>query len=169
MGLAMTFSHQLRMVAASAVLIGLATAAAAQDSPNLFFEGDMVRGSQKAGMTGPVCVLASQFKRKESVVWRVRVLDASGKSVDDKQLKSLTVELSDGQKFPMRFGPHPRGRTDDYFWSASWIIPADYPTGTFAYKVIATDLRERSHAWEPFKVQLSQLTVVPGEVEFKKP
>lgn len=168
MGFAMAFSHQLRIVAASALVIGLATAAAAQDGPKLFFEGDMVRGAQKAGMTGPVCVLASQFKRKESVVWRVRTLDAAGKPVDDKQLKSLVVELSDGQKFPMKFGPHPRGRTDDYFWSAAWIIPDDYPTGTFAYKVIATDLQGRSHAWEPFKVQLSQLTVISGEVEFTK-
>lgn len=163
----MAFSH--RMVGVLALLFGLATAVVAQDTPKLFFEGDMVRGSQKEGMTGPVCVLASQFKRKESVVWRVRVLDTAGQPVDDKQLKSLVVELSDGQKFPMKFGPHPRGRTDDYFWSTSWIIPADYPTGTFAYKVIATDIKGRAQAWEPFKVALSQLTVVPGNVEFKKP
>lgn len=165
----MAFSRQFRLIAAAAVFVGLTSAAPAQDGPKLFFEGDMVRGAQPTGMTGPVCVLTSQFKRKESVAWRVRVLDAAGKSIDDKQLKSLIVELSDGQKFPMKFGPHPRGRTDDYFWSASWVIPADYPTGTFAYKVIATDLQGRAQAWEPFKIQLSQLTVIPGEVEFKKP
>jgi len=161
--------RKLSATVLAAALLGAAASADAQDDQKLFFEGDMVRGVQQAGLTGPACVLTSQFRRKESVVWRVRVLDAAGKAVDSSALKSLAVELPDGQKFSMRFGPHPRGRTDDYFWSASWVIPADYPTGTFAYKVTAVDLQGRSHTWEPFKIQLSQLTVIPGEVEFTKP
>lgn len=162
-------SRTLSAIVYSAVCFGFVAGACAQDGQKLFFEGDMVRGAQQAGMTGPVCVLASQYKRKESVVWRVRVLDEKGKAADESALKSLAVELPDGQKFAMRFGPHPRGRTDDYFWSAAWVIPADYPTGTFAYKVTAVDAQGRTHSWEPFKVQLSQLTIVAGEVEFKKP
>jgi hypothetical protein len=163
----MTMSRKLLAIAVPAAILALLPHARAQDQ-KLFFEGDMVRGVQQAGSTGPACVLTNQFRRKESVVWRVRVLEASGKPADTAALKSLTVELPDGQVFPMRFGPHPRGRTDDYFWAAAWIIPADYPTGTFAYKVTAVDLAGRSHVWEPFKVQPSQLTVIPGEVEFKK-
>jgi hypothetical protein len=156
-------------IALAATLLALAGEARAQDGQKLFFEGDMVRGVQQAGMTGPACVLASQFRRKESVVWRVRVLDATGKAADAGALKSAVVELADGQKFPMRFGPHPRGKTDDYFWSAAWIIPADYPTGTLTYKVTAVDLAGRSHTWEPFRIQPSQLTVIAGDVEFTKP
>jgi len=144
-----------------AATLGLAQQALAQVVPGnqkLFFEGDMVRG---AGTAAPACVLASQFKRNETVVWRIRVRDQTGKALDDKGLKGLIVEVSNGQKLPLHFGPHPRGKTDDYFWTTSWLIPEFYPTGSFSYKVIATDLNDESHLWEPFKVDLSQLTVIP--------
>jgi hypothetical protein len=57
--------------------------------------------------------------------------DATGKQLDNTGLKSVVVELSDGQKFPAHFGGHPPSAPTDYLWSTSWSIPADYPTGTF--------------------------------------
>ncbi len=110
---------------AAAAAPGLIEPANAESANRFFFEGDMVRGDQ-AGAPGPFCVLNSQFKRLEKVVWRVRVLDAAGKPLDDKGLKSLEIELPDGQKIAARFGPHPPprlGPAADYFWSAAWIIP----------------------------------------------
>ena len=41
--------------------------------------------------SGPICVLRSQFMRKEIVAWRIRVQDGTGKQLDDKSLKSLVV------------------------------------------------------------------------------
>jgi hypothetical protein len=156
----------------SVAALMFATAAHAQDAAGaqrLFFEGDMVRGQTEAGATGPTCVLTNQFKRKEQVVWRLRVLDPrTGQPLDDKGLKRLVVTLSDGQQFAARFGTHPQGTPTDSFWSVSWMIPEAYPTGSFAYKVIATDLQGQSHTWEPFKVSFSQLTVIPGDVTFTK-
>lgn len=155
----------------SLALFGVAQLASAQGAPGgsrLFFEGDMVRAAQQ-GAPGPFCVLANQFKRKEAVAWRIRVLDNTGKQVDDKGLKSLVVELSDGQKLPAKFGPHPpRGTATDHFWSLSWVIPETYPTGSLSYKVVATDLQGQSQAWEPFKREPTQLTVIAGEIEIKK-
>ena len=140
--------------------LALTQPAISQDAPKFFFEGDMVRGPMP-GTSLASCVLTSHFKRNEPVVWRVRVLDPkTGRQVDDKGLKSLVVVLPDGQKFPARYGPHPRGKTEDYFWTVSWKIPADYPTGAIGYKVIVTDTSGQSTTWEPFKVSLSQLTVV---------
>lgn len=126
-------------------------------SQKLFFEGDMVRGS---GSTRPSCVLTSQYRQNESVVWRMRVLDQTGQRLDSKGVKSVVVELSDGQKLPMHFGPHPKGKTDDYFWTTSWHIPANYPTGSFSYKIVATGLDGKAHTWSPFNVHLSQLMVI---------
>jgi hypothetical protein len=150
------------IVLAAAALTTVATALGAQEAGKaapLFFEGDMVRGPTGGG---PVCVLASQYRRKETVVWRVRVRDQAGTGLDDKGLKSLVVELPDGQKFPMKFGPHPaRGPATDFFWATSWVIPETHPTGSFAYKVMATDAEGRTHSWEPFKIGISQLTVIP--------
>lgn len=110
--------------------------------------------------SGQSCVLQNQFKHGQTVVWRVRILDQTGKQLNGKGVKSLVVELPDGQNFPMRYGPHPKGRTDDYFWSSSWKVPVNYPTGTFSYKVVATSLDGQTHDWTPFKVGPSELAIV---------
>ena len=147
------------------VVGGYSAQAQAQQAGKLFFEGDMVKGPQP-GQAGPFCVLQSQFYRKQQVAWRIRVLDADGKQVDDKGLKSLFVEMSNGKKFELKFKPHPpprQGPATDFFWSGSWVIPEDEPTGSFTYKVTATDTSNRVQTWEPFKIVASQLTVVAGE------
>jgi len=144
--------------------------AASAQAKKLFFEGDLVRGAQQ-GAPGPFCVLNNQFKRLEKVVWRIRILDQAGQALDAKGLKSLVVELPDGQKLDAKFGPHPppsQGPATDYFWTTTWIIPSSYPSGTFAYKVVATDLDGNSQTREPFKRGPSQLAVVAGEIEIKK-
>lgn len=157
--------HKLSLLAVPAALLAGAPLAPAHSATRLFFEGDVVRGIPATGPTGPGCVLNSQFKHNEEIVWRVRVLDGrTGKQLDGKVLKSLVVELPDGQKIPLRFGGHPnRGPQTDHFWSGSWLIPASYPAGSFTYKVVATDKRNHATSWQPFNVGLSQLTVQPGD------
>jgi hypothetical protein len=124
-----------------------------QGAPKLFFEGDMVLAQ--------ACVLSNRFRRNEGVVWRVRVLDAkTGQQIDSKGLKSLIIELADGKQIPMKHGGHPRGGNDDRFWSISWKVPENYPTGTFAYTVVATDLNGEITRWQPFTIKNSQLTIV---------
>ena len=152
-----------------ALSLGFASGAEAQSS-KLAFEGDIVRGDQE-GAPGPGCVLNSQFKHLEKVVWRLRILDANGKPLDDKALKSLIVELPDGQKMAARFSGHPPPRLGpvvDHFWTARWIIPAEYPSGSFYYKVVATNLDDSTQTWEPFKSLTSRLTVLDGAIEIKK-
>lgn len=140
-----------------------ASLAEAQSGKPLFIAADMVRGP---GGSGPGCVLNSRFMRKEQVAWRIRVQDATGKQLDDRGLKSLVVEVSDGQKFEARFKGHPpRGEPTDHFWSTSWTIPDDYPTGSFNYKVIATLPDGTTQDWHPFNVKPSLLTIVAGTFE----
>ncbi len=152
-------------VAISVAAISLAGTAQAR---NLFFEGDMVRGHTQDGATGPSCVLTSEYKRLESVVWRIRVLDETGAMVNNEGLKSLAVQLSNGETFDMHYGKHPRGKATDEFWATSWRVPAEFPTGTIEYKVIATDMDGTTHEWAPFNVVMSKLTVIPGDVTFTK-
>lgn len=147
-------------------VIGLADLAQAQQ---LFFEGDMVRGRDRnLGASGPTCVLTSQFKRQEHVVWRVRVVGEDGENLGDDVVKSLVVEIPGGEQFEMGFGEHPRQEKTDAFWATSWQIPADYPTGTIGYKIVATDADGNTHEWQPFKVANSNLTVIPGDVTWEK-
>ena len=159
-------------IAVSVAALGFVAAAQAQQARKLFFEGDIVRHAV-ADQAGPFCVLANQFKRKEAVAWRIRVLEPTGAVADDKVLKSVLVELGDGQKLPARYGPHPPAQSGqpptDYFWSLHWIIPADFPTGSLGYKVVATMMDGTTQTWAPFTRPPTQLAVIAGEPEMKKP
>ena len=165
------------VIALSLAVVGSADVLAAQEAQKLFIEGDIVRGNTPNGITGPVCVLANQFKRKENVVFRIRVRDMAGRPLDDKNIKSIVVELSDGQKFPASYRSRPPANVrarfglsepTDYFWSAAWLIPQDYPTGSLSYQVVATDMQGNTQSWTPFKDPRSQPLVMPGEVEYTK-
>lgn len=142
--------------------IGLVPLAKADSGTPLFIAADMVRGP---GGSGAGCVLSSRFMRKEETAWRIRVQDATGKELDDKGLKSIVVELSDGQKFPARFGGHPPKEPTAYLWSTAWVIPDDYPTGTFNYKVVATAPDGTTQTWEPINTKASLLTIIAGTFE----
>ena len=167
----------LRMAAVSVAVLGFAGVAAAQEAQKMFIEGDIVRGNTPSGNTGPVCVLANQFKRKENVIFRLRVRNTAGQPLDDKSLKSLVVELSDGKKYAADYRARPpvavRARLGlsgpiDYFWSAAWLIPQDYPTGSLSYRVVATDMQGNTQEWVPMKDLRSLPVVMPGEVEYTK-
>jgi hypothetical protein len=157
-------------VAAIAVSVfGFANIAQAQNAGKLFIDGDMVRGAQR-GAPGPACVLNNQFKHLEKVVWRMRVRDADGKPLDNTQLKTVMVEVSNGDKVAASYGPHPpNGPATDHFWSAIWIIPADYPNGSLTYKVTAVDQKGTSATWEPFNRNTTQLEVQAGAITIAPP
>ena len=150
----------LALGALCVVGVELAVVPPAVAADKLFFQGDMVRGRPKSGPTGPVCV------RMEKVVWRIRVFDpAKSRQLGKAGLKSMFVELPDGKKFKMRFGNHPPKKSTDTYWTAAWQIPADYPTGSFAYKVVATDKTGKAHSWQPFNNRGSQFTVIAGNTK----
>ncbi len=152
-----------------AAVVAFPPAALAQQAQKLFLEGDIVRGNTALGATGPICVLNSQFKRKENVVFRIRVRNVAGQPLDEKSIKSILVELTDGQKFNARYGGHPPRAATDYFWTAAWMIPETYPTGTLGYKVTATDMQGNTQTWEPLREFRSWVVVLPGIAEYTPP
>jgi hypothetical protein len=151
----MTKTALCALAACSVAAIGFAGGAQAQQAKKLFFEGDIVRHAL-ADQPGPFCVLNNQYKRKEAVAWRIRVLQPNGEVADDN-----------GQKLPAGFKPHGAPPTD-HFWSLFWTIPGDFPTGSLGYKVIATMNDGSTVEWVPFVRPPTQLTVVAGEPETKK-
>jgi hypothetical protein len=159
-------SVTLSAIALSVVAFGFASGAQAQTAKKLFFEGDIVRHAL-AGQAGPFCVLNNQYKRKEAVAFRIRVLLPSGEVADDKAIKGVVVELGNGQKLPAGYKPHGTPPTD-HFWSLFWTIPADHPSGTVGYKVIATMNDGSTVEWKPFNRATTELMVVDGEPEMKK-
>src|SRR5215471_3996465 len=170
-------ASKLPVIALPIAVLGCADISAAQEARKLFIEGAIVRGNTPAGITGPVCVLANQFKRKENVVFRIRVRNTAGEPLDDKGLKGIAVELSDGQKFQAAYRPRPPANVraafglsepTDYFWSAAWLIPQDYPTGSLSYRVVVTDIQDNTQSWTPFKDPRSLPMVMPGDVAYTK-
>jgi len=149
-------------IALSVAFLGLSGSAFAQEK--LFFEGDMVV-SPPEGSAAQHCVLSSQYKHQDKVVFRARVLNQNGDPVTDNDLKSLVVVLSSGEEFPMAYSGHPHDNPVDNFWTAGWTIPDDYPAGSLTYKIVATTPQGESQSWAPFNVAASQLTVVPDNAK----
>lgn len=172
------FAEKLLAIGTVLSLLTAGGAAQSQEARKFFIEGDIVRGLTRNGATGPVCALASQFKRNESVIFRMRVTDIYGKPLDDKALKSIVVELSDGQRLTARYASRPPapflealGLTApvDAFWSAAWLIPDNYPTGTLGFRYIVTDAQDNAQTWEPLKEYRSWPTIIAGAVEYSRP
>jgi plastocyanin len=122
--------------------------------------GDMV--------TNVGCLSISIGHRGELVVWRIRVIDPkTGKDMTDKEVKSVQAILPDGLKFDLAYGGHPGGGTPtDYFWSAPWEIPLNYPTGSLGYEVDATAIDGRVGKFTPFEVASSKLTIAAFDPAF---
>jgi hypothetical protein len=161
-------------IALSVTALGFADNAQAQQGQGqwtepagkLFFEGDIVRHALP-NQAGPFCVLVNQYKRNEAVAFRIRILQPNGQPADEKMLKSVVVELGNGQRWPTHYGPHGTPPTD-YFWSMFWTIPGNTPTGSIGYKVIATMADGSQVVWKPFNRATTALMVVDGEPEMKK-
>jgi len=153
----------LKLSVLALAAFGFTASAQAQQAPaaKLFFENDIVRHALP-NQQGPFCVLANQFKRKEAIAWRIRVLQPTGAVADDKVIKGVVVELGNGIKLPAHYGPHGNPPTD-YFWSMFWTIPDDFPTGSLGYKIHATMADGSVVTWSPFNRPSTLLTVIAGE------
>jgi plastocyanin len=122
--------------------------------------GDMV--------TNVGCLNITIGHRGELIVWRTRIVDpVTGKDMDDKQLKSVQAVLPDGLKFDETYGGHPGGGTPtDFFWSAPWEVPLNYPTGSLGYQVNVVANDGRTGVYKPFEVAASKLTIKDFDVAF---
>ena len=165
----------MKLLAATAValsVLGFAGVAQAQQAGKLFFEGDIVRGEQD-GAPGPFCVLNSQFKRLEKVVWRLRVLDQAGnvarRQGPQEPRGRVARRPEAAERASVRIRRPRRGRPPIISGRRPGSSRTSYPSGTFAYKVTATDMQGQTQTWEPFKIVASQFTVVAGAIEIKKP
>jgi hypothetical protein len=132
----------------------------------LFIAADTVWGSKnlvEPQKTRNGCTLTSRFPRNAEMVWRVRVFDPeSGALMDKSAMSKVEVKVSNGVALDMVYGLHPK-ETGEGFWTTSWVIPKDHPTGSFNYTITATDTKGRVGEWKPFSTAAS-LPVVLDEV-----
>lgn len=175
----MVLRHRWQILAVLATLgLGLVTAACGGGSPSsaapapqaqqstapLIIMSDMVEGTKNIPADQQKvrsCVLESQYPRNSEVVFRARVYDPkTGDMMDDTAVASLQVKLANGQTITMKYGAHPKTPPNEYYWTGSFVIPKDAPTGTMNYSIVATAKDGRTGTFKPFNVATSLLTVI---------
>jgi len=174
----MVLRHRWQILAVLTVLaLGLVTAACGGGSPSsaasgaqpaqavpLIISSDMVQGSKNipADLTASrSCVLSSQFPRNSQVVFRARIYDPkTGELMDDAAMASVQIKLGNGQTIPMKYGAHPKNPPNEYFWTGSFIVAKDAPTGKMDYSIVATSKDGRSGEFKPILSATSDLTVI---------
>ncbi len=140
-----------------------AAPAAPQAASNLFIATDMVEGSKNVPQDQASlrsCVLSSRFPRNAEIVWRARVFDpVKGDLMDGNALSAVQVKLANGKVLDMHYAAHPASPPGEMYWTASWVVPKDQPTGSFKYSIVATASDGRSGQWQPFSVAASLPTI----------
>jgi hypothetical protein len=106
------------------------------------------------------CVQSNRFKHADVIVFRAHVVDTkTGEDMTGDDLTSVVAQLPDGSSFPLKYGQHPPKNPQQSYWTVAWPVPADYPTGTISYKIVATNKAGETATFEPFKIMPSQLTI----------
>ncbi len=144
----------------------VAATAKPQVATFLILQGDTVRSPE--GLTDEEktylsCVQQSRFPQGSRIVWRYRVIDPlTNKALDDKGLTSFEVTLPDNTKTAFKYGGHggTKEAPAEFFWTAGFSLPKDYPTGLFNYQLKATAATGAVGTFEQMKVPAAQLTVV---------
>ena len=137
-------------------------AKAAPNAAKLIIMSDMVQGSKNIppDQQATACVLSSRFPRNSEIVWRARIYDPrTGNLMTKAELSKVQVLLANGKSVDMAFGPHPKNPPNEAYWTGSWLIPKDNPTGTLNYSISATSTDGRIGEFKPFSVAASLPTV----------
>ena len=125
-----------------AVIGALAAPALAQapDKLNVFLYVDTVNGSRPAPGTErrPIgCTQWTNWKRGEQVVFRIwgSVAD-TGAILNTENVKYAYVSIPGQPNLKLNWGAHGAQTNRVWFWTAAWIVPADYPLGSLTARIV---------------------------------
>lgn len=116
----------------------------------LFGHGSKIRPTQ-------YCADSSVFKRGHQIVFRMIITDAkTGKVMTGKDMSRVLLRITGQPDIKVPYRPQ-GGRPDatsPWMWSTAWVVPADYPLGTFKFDFLATVKKTGKQVkWDP---------VIPG-------
>jgi hypothetical protein len=126
---------------------------------------DMVQGAKnlpEEQRAAKSCVLHNRIPRNGEVVWRARIYDpATGEGMTDQEV-TAHVDLANGTRLDMNYRAA-RNDPSELYWTGAWVVPANHPTGTLHFTVLATDKQGRTGEFKPINVP-SSLLIVTDEV-----
>jgi hypothetical protein len=129
---------------------------------NVSVMADTVMGSTNvpdAQTTERSCVMTNRFPKNSQIVWRVRIMDpVTGDLMDDKAVSKVQTKLANGMTLDLKYAAHPK-TSQNFFWTVSWIVPLNQPTGTLGWSILATTGDGRTGAFQEIKSATSLMTI----------
>jgi len=106
--------------------------------------------------------LSSWFKPGDSVVFRAYAVDPQSKKVvDPKAVKYFYVTIPNQPNVKLQYGASAPGASTGLPWTGTWTVPANYPVGTVAFKVL---IQVRQNTGKQLKGQFVQMPVNPSQL-----
>lgn len=117
-----------------------ALAAPAPAKQDVFVYVDTVNGSRPVGVAPRPfsCTQTNNFKRGEQVVFRAWGSEAAtGDILSTENVANATVTVPGvAEPLKLNWGAHGAASNRVWFWTAAWVIPADYPLGTANARIV---------------------------------
>jgi hypothetical protein len=151
-----------------AVLGTLAAPALAQapDKLNVFLYVDTVNGSRPAPGTKPRpvgCTQWTNWKRGEQIVFRIwgSVAD-TGAILNTENVKYAYVSVPGQPNLKLNWGAHGAQTNRVWFWTAAWVVPADYPLGSLKARIVFKTEENK------FGIYDYDMTIIPTAAKKKR-
>ncbi len=123
-----------------------------------------------AANTGDVFVIAqtvtadgtmsNYFAPGSNVTFRAYAVDTkTHKVLVGKAVKYFYVTIPSQPNVKLTYDPKAKGALGQYTWTGTWAVPADYPTGLVAFKVLVKSSAKRYGSFVQIPVPTSMLTI----------
>jgi len=151
----------LALVALGAVALGRSAFADTVPFPSVH-SGDVFVIAQTATTDG---VMSDYFAPGTSVVFRSYAVDGKTRKVlTSKDVIYFYVKIPNQPNVKLKYTPTASVASGQYAWTGTWAVPANYPTGLVAFKVLVKSKAKRLGSFVQMPVVTSQLTIstTPG-------
>jgi hypothetical protein len=107
------------------------------------------------------CVMSDYFAPGNSVVFRAYAVDGKTRKVlTGRDVTYFYVKLPNSQpNVKLTYTPKGACASGQYNWTGTWNVPANYPIGTVAFKMLVKSKAKRLGSFVQMPVVTSQLTI----------
>ena len=129
----------LALTACAILIPSLAQAADPPNKLDVMLYVDTVNGTRPVGAKPRAvgCTQTNVYTRGEQEVFRVwGTVAGSGDILSTENVKYAYVSIPGVPNMKLNWGSHGSVTNKVWFWSAAWILPADYPLGDVTAKVV---------------------------------
>jgi len=121
--------------------------------------GPIFLAAQTVNTTG---AMSSAFAPGSTVVFRAYAVDTkTSKVLGAKDATYFYVTIPNQPNVKLKYNPSAPGATAKMPWTGTWTVPASYPAGIVAFKMLVKSTAKRLGMFVQMPVATSQLTVSP--------